>query len=365
MKHPEIFLAIILLFAKPLTSCRLEQPIQAEKTGSFTAAVWNVQSLFDGEDTGNEYAEFRAASGWTKEKYAARILAIEKAVTGMIPGAAGTSTPQAPDFLCLVEIENLGILKDLANGQLAKYGYAHMYFGNAAGMSLGVGVLSRYKLTETKVHSITMNSQTIPRPLLEVHIEPEGEPLVFFLCHWKSKLGGEDATELLRQASARVIARRIRELQTEKPGAPVIVMGDLNENHDEFYRRGRISALLPDDPQAAALAAAALYDGFLILSSEKPPRTQYFDPEHPVLYTPWENELSKGSYYFRDNWETIDHILMSAELFDNTGWDFESCKVLHFPPFTNSKGFPNYYNPGNSFGMSDHLPLLLWLSIRE
>jgi len=361
----EIFMIVTLIVSQTFISC------EAGKTGTpletrFTAAVWNIQSLYDGIEAGNEYDEFREKSGWTQEKYEARLLSIARAITGMIPAENG-SAAKTPDLIGLVELENAGILEDLAKGHLLQCGYTHAFFGNTQGMSLGAGVLSRHPFTEAKVHSITMNSETIPRPVLEVRIEPSGEPLVFFLCHWKSKLGGEDATESLRRASARVIGRRIGELRLEKPGVPVIVMGDLNENHDEFYRRsGIVSALMPDDPEAAMLAKTnAGKNDFLILSNEKPPRTVYFDPAHAVLYTPWENELSDGSYYFRNTWETIDHLLLSEELFDDEGWDFDACQVLNFPPFTNAKGFPNPYNPRNGLGLSDHLPLLLWLRINE
>ncbi|MDR0314188.1 MAG: endonuclease/exonuclease/phosphatase family protein [Treponema sp.] len=336
-----------------------------KKIEQFTAVVWNVQTFFDGQDTGNEYAEFRESAGWTQEKYEARLLAIGQAILRMRSLSAQENENQqaavAPDLIGLVELENANTLEDLLHGPLSKQGYVHTFFGNLPGMSLGIGVLSRFPLTETKIHSITVNNQTAPRPVLEVHLEPGGEPLIFFICHWKSKVGGDDATEPLRRASAMVISRRLLELREEKPGAPVIIMGDLNENHDEFYRRQGtvLSALLPDDEDAALLAATQ-EGGFLVLSKEKPPRAEYFDSSF-VLYTPWENELLDGSYYYRDNWETIDHFLLSEELFDNRGWDYDTCMVLNMPPFTNAKALPNPYNPRNGFGLSDHLPLILFL----
>jgi endonuclease/exonuclease/phosphatase family metal-dependent hydrolase len=348
----------------------------SDKSEQFTAVVWNVQTLFDGHDTGNEYAEFRESAGWTQEKYAARLLAIGQAILRMRTLSAqgknqgenenqqrqSATSATVPDLIGLVELENGNILEDLLHGPLSKQGYVHTFYGNLPGMSLGIGVLSRFPLTETRIHSITINNETTPRPVIEVHLEPGGEPLIFFICHWKSKVGGDSATEHLRRASATVISRRIVELREEKPDAPIIIMGDLNENHDEFYRQGGtvLSALLPDDEDAALLAASQ-GNGFLVLSKEKPPRTEYFDPSIPILYTPWENELLDGSYYYRDNWETIDHFLLSEALFDNRGWDYETCLVLNMPPFTNAKALPYQYVPRNGFGLSDHLPLMLFL----
>jgi hypothetical protein len=150
-------------------------------------------------------------------------------------------------------------------------------------------------------------------------------------------------------------------------------MGDLNENHDEFYRQAGafISALTPDDPGAAELAgfSADTHDGdqtdFLVLSREKPPVSAYFGPEAMALYSPWENELADGTYYYKKAWETIDHFLLNGALFDGIGWDFNDCAVVNTQPFTNSKGFPASYNPRTGSGLSDHLPLLLTLKAEE
>ena len=381
-------LALLLLNSRCSTETINNENKSAKLNVQFTAAVWNMQEMFDGTDDGNEYSEYRAASGWTGEKYEARLLSAGQAILRMISSgdnsgsAADSKSTEAPDFLGLVELENAAVLDGLLKGPLSKQGYIHSFFTNASGMSLGTGVISRYRLTETKVHSMTAGKETTPRPILEVHLEPAGKPLVIFLCHWKSKVGGEGSTESLRRAAAGIIGRRIRELKLQKPGTPVIIMGDLNENHDEFYRRGGtalsesnpanfgLTALLPDDPQAADLARTGRsgmegnFSGyFLVISGEKPPVSQFFGDEYPVLYTPWENELADGSYYYRDSWETIDHILLTEELFNGKDWEYDASRVINSRPFTNSKGAPNSYNPRTGYGLSDHLPLLLYLRL--
>lgn len=368
-----LLVLVFLLFCS--AGCELipgtgETRDRIEDEGSFSAVVWNVESLFDGEETGLEYSDYREAAGWTREKYTARLLAIGQAIIRIKSLAEENKLPalraEVPDFIGLVEIENSGILEDLVRGPLVNCGYTHSFFGNLPGMSLGLGVLSRFPLSETRIHSITVGRETAPRPMLEVHLEPGGKPLIFFVCHWKSKVGGDEATESLRRASARIIRRRLEELQQEEPDTPVIIMGDLNENHNEFLLRGgaALSALLPDHPAAARLAEAeAAMDDYIILSREKPPRAQFFSG--PCLYTPWENELQDGSYYYRNSWETIDHFLLSAELFNDRDWDFDTCQVLRFPPFTGANRFPVSYNPRSGYGLSDHLPLLLFLKTAE
>ncbi|GHU66203.1 endonuclease [Spirochaetia bacterium] len=344
------YLIGIILTALSLGACSAVPG--SEKT--FMAVSWNVEALFDGKDDGFEYDEYKASAGWNKEKYEARILSISKALGGL----AESTTP---DLIGLVEVENVEVLGDLAKGELSKYGYNYTFFGTAPGSALGVGALSRFPFTEAKVHSITANGATTPRPVLELRVGKQGKALVFFICHWKSKLGGEELTEGLRRSSARVLRRRLEELHLNEPGLPVVIMGDLNENHDEFYRQANasLSALLPDDPRAAELAGQGR--DFLVVSGEKPPRTRHFNPPILCLYTPWGRELEDGSYYYKSNWETIDHFLLTPELFDNKGWDFETAKVINQAPFVYASGIPASYNPKNGLGMSDHLPLALFL----
>jgi endonuclease/exonuclease/phosphatase family metal-dependent hydrolase len=329
---------------------------------SLIIATWNVQALFDGKEDGSEYVEYRMAAGWSEEKYQARLTALGDA-------AARMTEEGAPDILALQELENGAILQSLAEGPLAKYGYAWTFFAGNPGAPLGLGLLSRLPLLETKTHSITCNGETSPRPLVEVRLEVGKRPLVLFICHWKSKVEGGDATEALRRASARTILRRLREIRVHEPDLPALILGDLNENHDEFYRRERlvVSALLPDDPEAAELSRAAqageagMRADFLVISEQKPPRPRYFAQETPALYSPWGKELEKGTYYYQGGWETLDHILLSQGFFDGQGWEFDVCEAPHREPFINDRGIPRTYNPRTGNGLSDHLPLLLKL----
>jgi endonuclease/exonuclease/phosphatase family metal-dependent hydrolase len=336
--------------------------------GKLSVLSWNVQALFDGESSGSEYSDYAETAGWSAEKYEARINAIAKGIS---------QAPQGfPDILALVEIENPRTLQDMAES-LASLGggkarYRHSFFANVSGMSLGIGVLSKLPLIRQAAHSFAGQAEATPRPVAEVWVEAGGAPLALFICHWKSKLEGAEETEAQRRASARLILRRIREIEAEAPGTPVLVAGDLNENHDEYYRQaGRyICALLPDDPKAAQ--HAGLYRGsgasagqrdFLVLSGLKPPRASYFAEGAVALYNPWGRELKSGSYFYKNDWETIDHLLLGPALFDGQGWEFNDCEVLNTEPFINSQGAPNIYNARTGGGLSDHLPLHLSLKL--
>ncbi|MDR1302242.1 MAG: endonuclease/exonuclease/phosphatase family protein [Treponema sp.] len=357
--------AVLLVILPFLGGCTVTSSRSSDKDNPKTVTIvtWNVQALFDGDETGMEYDTYLQAAGWTNEKYRARLNTLAQ---GMSRIAGNT-----PDILGMEEIENSRVLEDLVEGPLKDCGYQYFCFANNPGASLGIGLLSRFPLAETRVHSITDQGQTAPRPILEARLLVQNQPLVLLVCHWKAKQADQETavTEFLRRAAARIVVRRLQELQEEDPAIPVIIMGDLNENHDEWYRETgtTITALLPDDPEAAALIGsrgdAESSGDFLILSRNKPPIPVYFPDPAPALYSPWGNELQEGSYYFKDNWETIDHFLLTAPLFDRIGWDFASCMVINQEPFINAQGRPATYNPRTGNGLSDHLPLLLILQL--
>ncbi|MDR2701318.1 MAG: endonuclease/exonuclease/phosphatase family protein [Spirochaetaceae bacterium] len=359
-----LFAAALIFSAWGCTTEKTEAENQAER---LTIVSWNVLALFDGNDDGFEYPEYKGDAGWNSEKYQARLNEISGAVMDGLN----------PDILALVEVENYGVMQNLA--EHPKMDYHWFFFANAPGASLGVGVLSRFPLIETKAHSVHFSLGNIPRPVAEVRVDTGSGPLVLFVCHWKSKLGGEKQTELMRRAAAGIIARRIEEIAAEDPSIPVIVMGDLNENYDEFTRIGGayICALLPDTGEAAELAAAfsgSLTPGglqrselspglqdFLIVSGQKPPEAVHFNGA--AVYSPWlDYPGGKGSYHYKDDWETIDHFLLNSALFDEQGWEYENFNVFSDPPFTRASGIPYPYNPKTGNGLSDHLPIVLTLS---
>ncbi|MDR0451310.1 MAG: endonuclease/exonuclease/phosphatase family protein [Treponema sp.] len=336
----------------------------AEETGKNRLRIltWNVQAVFDGEENGAEYEEYTEPAGWTPEKYSGRLNSLARAI--------GQIEPEAPDILALEEIENARVLEDLVRGPLSKHGYRHTFFANIPGASLGIGVISRTPFTRTLLHSFAGETAGTPRPVAEVWVRPGNEDLALLVCHWKSKVGGDELTEPQRRASARVLLRRLREIEREAPSTPVLIMGDLNENYDEYYRQAGayLCALLPDDPRTAELtglygaggkAALEIQQDFLVLTGNKPPRAEYFAPGTLALYSPWKGELKDGSYLYRNQWETIDHFLINGALFDNLGWEFSACQVLNGEPFMNPKAYPDAYVPRTGAGLRDHLPLLL------
>jgi endonuclease/exonuclease/phosphatase family metal-dependent hydrolase len=349
-------LHFFLVFVLALSACSNSEPGVTEDTGVITLMTWNIHNLFDGVDNGDEYDEFLQSAGWSQEKYKGRINTISDAI--------GRISPK-PDILMLQEIESLVILEDLALSLSNNYSWSH--FANNPGAAVGLGILSRLPLTETKTHSITVDGETTPRPVLEARVQTQEGDIILFVCHWKSKLGGDDVTESVRKSSVRVILRRIREIYEDEPETGFIIAGDLNENHDEFYRQdaSAICALVPDDSYCVKLSNVKIegQKDFFVISGNKPPEPVHFPQESITLFSPWMRDLENGSYFYKHNWETIDHFLISGHFFNNSGWEYEKVIIANFEPFANSSGIPTPYNAKTGLGMSDHLPLLLTIRL--
>jgi endonuclease/exonuclease/phosphatase family metal-dependent hydrolase len=323
--------------------------------------TWNAQNLFDGKDDGDEYDEFKVSSGWSTEKYLGRINSISSAIGAIDP---------MPDIIILQEIESLRILEDLAQSISGDFSWSH--FANNPGAAVGLGIVSRLPLSETRVHSITINGQTTPRPVLEARINTDNGDFVIFACDWKSKIGGDDLTENVRMSSARVILRRLRELWNNEPELGIIIAGDLNENHDESFRQSKPCALVPDDIHFARTTGCYGVDSeritdlqkdFFVLSKNKPPVPVHFPKGTVAFFSPWIADLENGSYYYKNDWETIDHFLISPRFFKNSGLEYERVMVVNNHHFANSSGIPVPYNMRTGVGLSDHLPLLLVLKM--
>ena len=322
-----------------------------------TAASWNVQALFDGVEDGTEYDDYAVASGWSDVKYRVRLERIGEVVALMVPGG--------PDVLALQEIENGRVLEGLAKGPLGKYGYGYTARAALPGAALGIALLSRFPLSRIRAHQASVPFGETPRPILEARVETALGPVVVFVCHWKSKLGEAERTEAVRTASAKVLVRRIAELALEDPTMDIVVLGDLNENWDEFERQGGLAptALLPDNSRAASVvnpagAPDSHAGNLLVLSPERPPRADCL-PGAVALYSPWPASPWPGSYAYRGVWETIDHVLLNPALFDSKGWEYGSFTVLDSPILVDDDLFPETYNPRTGGGFSDHLPVVV------
>lgn len=349
---------------------------------------YNVQTLFDPVDNGNEYADFRLSAGsWNEAVYRQRL----RALAGVVEAAV----KDAPDILVLVEIENETVLADFAE-QLGGYPYLACAPGSES--ALRCGLLSRFPVRAARSHLAELPSaDSAPRYMLEVELDVYGLPLLVLVAHWKSKLGGAAETEAQRQEAALLVAAVLRQRLAERPALAYVLAGDLNENPDEFSRVGKSypTALMPcaagdgpwlrlcsDSTLVADIAAAesvapstpagtsaeAAESAAATAEAAASPAGSSPEPASLLLYSPWE-EAGGYSYQYGGLDERIDHLLFSPSLLADSA---AAEPALHFQSFSaqppafavSESGTPLAWRSGQSGGYSDHLPVYATLEWR-
>ena len=321
-----------------------------------TVVSYNVENLYDATDDGGEYREYTAAGGWNEALYSAKLRAVGSALRA--------AAPRGADLVALQEVEHYGAARRLVTLELARHGYRHIVWLPDPRLGNGPVVLSKLPVRRVGALWVDGAPDRLLRPILEVEVAlgkaADAPSLFLFNNHWKSKLGGSAETEPFRRRAAAVLAGRLREIYAADPAADVIVAGDLNVSVDEYERRQRryVTALMP--------AAAAGSGEALAVTDAAPPAGA-----PPVLFSPWfayheAGRLPAGSYRYQDSWETIDHLLLGAGLFDAAGVSYaggDRFTVISDGLLAADGGPRRFYGGYPPSGYSDHLPLRLELAL--
>lgn len=324
-----------------------------EQRDSIVVLFYNVQALFDGKDDGNEYADYRVKSGWNAELYAMRLDALAEALLAAVPGG--------PDVAVFAEIENEGVLDDLLARGLKDKGYRFAVAVPDNGSSLRCGLISRLPVLDVRSHALKDPAASVDpdipaRLMLECTLDTGAAPLAILVAHWKSRSEGVQITERERIAYARLMASRSREILLEDPLAELVVMGDFNENPDEYDKIGGryLTALLP---AGKPLPATARFPCFLVARE----RSQAgLCAEGITLWSPWF-DVEGFSYAWQGSRERIDQMLMGPGLLDDTGLSFVDFRPALVDLLLNADGVPDGWNTRTKSGYSDHIPLVLKL----
>jgi endonuclease/exonuclease/phosphatase family metal-dependent hydrolase len=344
MKNFCIFCAVFIL-----SSCGSCSPDSAAcEEGSYSFLSYNLCNLFDDVRDGTEYAEFDPSGGrWTSAHYLGKLNAVGRVIAESVSGG--------PDFAAFVEIENDKALAGLAAGPLYDMAYRWGATLPTEGSAIRVGFLSRLPVTDIRGH-MPPSSGFHQRAFLEVVLDVDGEVLTVFICHFKAKTEGEAATENSRRLAADTLVRRINELAADSPGCRILVLGDLNENIDEYERKNGayVTALMPASAADSAARFAAPAAGDLLPLYVSGEKARASAAGQVVFYSPWlDDPPFPGSYYYR-GWETIDHALVSQGLAGAAGLVFDSFAVIRSEYMLTASGTPKKE-------YSDHLPLLVRL----
>jgi uncharacterized repeat protein (TIGR01451 family) len=233
----------------------------------------------------------------------------------------------APTIVGLQEVENIGILDDLAEQEaIAEYGYATVLIEGTDSRGIDVGYLVRSdRATIVSAANYPAPEGLTSRPPLvitvTVHLEgsvgdlrPTGDATVYVLNnHFTSMSGGEKPTEPRRTAQAEWNVTLVERILADEPEAHVVVLGDLNS----FY----------DSPPLDELRQAGLRHVY-----------EFTEPYRPY------------SYIYQGESETLDHILLTPSLYVH----LVRVEALHI----NADYPPPIPDDASARRMSDHDPVI-------
>jgi hypothetical protein len=306
---------------------------------SLRVMFYNVENLFNpNEDSITSDDEYQPGGmrGWTYNRLKRKQINIAKVVL-----AVGGWDP--PELVGVCEVEDYSVLYGLTNDTpLKNFGYKIVHRNSPDPRGIDVALLYRpdkFKVLFSCPFSIRFPFDTASRTrdiLYVKGIACKRDTVNIFVNHWPSKFGGAMTTIPKRKYVASVLRNLSDSLLADNPNANILIMGDLNDSpHDES-----VSKVLRAKMDSTNLAPNDLYNMLAGVGLS------------------WK----KGTIKFREEWETIDHIIVSKPLLSHTtphGMQiFDAPFLLQDDEvWFGKKPFRTYYGAKYIGGFSDHLPV--------
>lgn len=336
-------IALVLLF--PVCLCTSSRNgICQEHHQQIVTMWWNVENLFDTKNNqGVDDDEFTPMGKrqWTEKKLLLKQLRIAQVFKAI---RADREYGKYPDIVAFAETENRQVFAGTL-AAIGRTGYTIDYRESPDPRGIDIGLAwnpATVKFTGSKPYKVRLNDRRDTRFVIAAGFIASDQSFSVVLNHWPSRSFDTKWSEKHRFAAARVARRIVDSLRTRNPLAEVIVMGDLNDQ--------------PPDRSVTEALGSSLDRKAVRHSGRR------------LLYNCWNSTSSPGSYFYKNHWERIDHILVSAGLLDSKGLsiDKRAFRVFSIPEMfdRSGKGLYQTYAKGKfKGGYSDHLPLLLRMNV--
>lgn len=298
-------------------------------TGFFTFVELNCENLFDYlHDEGKQDTEYlpEATRHWTKKRYWRKLNNIAQELLSC-------SDEAIPDLIALCEVENDSVMRDFTKRSLLRNaGYEYLMTSSPDQRGIDVAlVYSPFTFAPIRSYPIRVEpikGMRATRDILYVCGETvSGDTLHVFVVHQPSRFGGEKHSRPFRRVVADRVCHSVDSIYAVSPNAKILIAGDFNDDANgyslkQYYQHGLIN----------------------ITKNAK------------------GNNGVKGSYRYKGEWESIDHILASPNIYNKVEGTF-----IHSPLFLlEEEQQYGGYRPRRTYnGMryqpaySDHLPLVV------
>ena len=278
----------------------------------FRVGSYNVENLFDVTHNGTEYPAYipKAGYGWTPDMLAIKAENISKVIIGL-----------NAHILALQEVESLEALlylRDMLRRKGLDYPWAAVTQKDET--AVRCALLSMYPIIESRDIRVPGRGN---RNILQATVEIDGNPLVLFVNHWRSR----NAPESLRMVSAKSLMASLSSLPLE---AAYILLGDFNANYNEFEiirgddKVNDTNSRTGINHVLRTIADGRLVDLDMLLQA----------PERRLHYNLWMEleEARRWSYLFSGQPRTLDNILLPAALYDHEGVSYIDSSFDKFDP---------------------------------
>lgn len=361
---------------------------------SFRIAFYNMENFFDcWHDSSKNDHDFTPAGvkGWGNAKYANKRNRLFKVIA-----ALDAECPLAA--IGLAEVENARVLRELCRGTPLRYkSFDFVHFESPDPRGIDVALLYRKDLLQVdtaypialvippdsvaRTRDILYVRTILSTESLQTRNPPSTNPpeedrpakqacttkersaprqdeglfletsharlrenicsgkirLHLFVCHFPSKYGGATETDHKRAAAACLLRQRMDNLSCKDSSAIILAMGDLNT-----HALDSVLAPLRSQPYLNLMASPT-----------------------------WRPRFARyriGSHKFREEWSTIDHIILPRRILPwirgNQAFVFARGFLLQSDErYMGIKPFRSFYGARHLGGYSDHLPVYIDLCL--
>lgn len=311
-------------------------------SNTLVIASWNVENLFDTiDDPANPNDDGYTPDGWTHWttfRYTRKLSNLAKVIASM-----------KPDILCLLEVENRLVLKDLVAALKKEQNYElPIILHRDCQDTRGIDVAMLAKVAPVGTNWFC--AVPLQRDVLACDFVIQGRSITVLANHWKSQLGTKDESDSIRRTEAKAVRKFIDARLDKTPEAAILVTGDFNDmvtspilTHDGGF------SLTQKDVQANA-SKRLLWNLSGLL-----------------------HETARGTYYYAaaKRWSSFDSISVSLGMMTNslssTSWLVkpETYSIFKYPDHVDTNGVPRPFRyirskvDGNRMvmGYSDHFPV--------
>lgn len=287
---------------------------------------WNVENLFDDIDDPHWFDD-NISTYQSTELYELKIKRLSEILK---PWAKKKSV------ICLAEIENRAVLEKLLYNLPFPNEYQIVYHHNDFAR-IKQAILSPLQIKNSKALDYARGL----RPILQADLIWAGYDLTLFVNHWKSRRGGNKATQKRRMLAAKFLTGEIQQIRSQNKAAEILVIGDFNdEPWDDSIKKG------------------------LQTSSNK----KNISLDKQLLYNfMGANKLYEGTQYHEGEWQTFDQAIVSPGLLDDHQMYVKKCEILSDKKLIYKEHRPNRFGgpdlKPHQRGYSDHLPIVITLGL--